>query len=114
MTTSWQERLNEACSTEDVLRVVNEFLSMWSAGEREALSETWPGRIDNVQHLTASAYRFACQLTGTAKTDPELHRLSTFLTKASLRFFEIAERSAAVPHGSAPPRRPRSGGSQGS
>jgi hypothetical protein len=106
MTTAWQDRLDEASSSEDVLRIVSEFLSFWTTGEWQAIPEDCrPRSLQNAQQVNAYAFLLARRLTGSAKTDPGLHRLSTFFTKASLRIYGIAESEARS--GDAQPERRR-------
>jgi hypothetical protein len=84
--------LDKASSIEDVLRVVAEFLSLWTAEEwRLVPADCRPGCLETAQQVNAYAFTLARRLTGTAETEPELHRLSTFFTKASLRGYGIAE-----------------------
>src|ERR1700688_665886 len=60
MTTAWQGRLDEASSIEDVLRVVTEFLSFWTAEERQVIPEVYrPGSPDNAQQVNSHAFRLA-------------------------------------------------------
>jgi hypothetical protein len=96
MNTAWQMRLDEACSNADVLEVVGDFLATWASLELKAIAvELRPAALNNAQQVNAYAFLLARMLTGNAKTQPELHRMSTFFTKASLRIFQLAENARA-------------------
>ncbi|MGZ5036761.1 MAG: hypothetical protein ACXWG1_07990 [Usitatibacter sp.] len=92
MTTTWQVRLDEASTNGGVVEIVRQFLATWVAFDLGALPpDLRPTTLQTAQQVNAYAFLLARMLTGTAKTQPELHRMSTFLTKASLRLFRIAE-----------------------
>ena len=115
MNKAWQARLDRASSTQDVLEVVGEFLSKWPPGEREDIPlDLRPGAFENAQEVIAYAFTLVQRLDGTAKTDPELHRMSTFFTKASLRIFALDEEGALGSDAHAPPARSQRGGSHSS
>jgi hypothetical protein len=101
MTSSgWQERLDQAGSTQDLIGVVNEFLSLWTAEETQRIPEDCRiAYVTSVQQVSAQAYLLAHRKSG--KNDAAMHRLSTFFTNAALRLFRIAEGEAdgAEPRG---------------
>lgn len=108
MNKAWQARLDAASSTQDVLLVVGEFLAKWPPREREGIPvDLRPGAFDSGPQVIAYAFTLAQRLNGTAKTDPELHRMSTFFTKASLRLYALAEEAAPASPAHAPPGRSR-------
>ena len=111
MNKAWQARLDWASSTQDVLQVVGDFLSRWPPREREGIPvDLRPGAFDSAPQVIAYALTLVQRLNGNAKTDPELHRMSTFFTKASLRLFELAEQASLASPAHAPPGRPQRDG----
>ena len=111
MNKAWQARLDGASSTQDVLQVVGEFLSKWPPRERESIPvDLRPGAFDSGPQVIAYAFTLAQRMNGTAKTDPELHRMSTFFTKASLRLFALAEETGLASPAHALPGRSQRGG----
>lgn len=93
----WQMRLDDAWSNDDVLAIVAEFLAAWDSPELRAIpADLLPANLHEAAQVNAYAFLLAHMLTGDARTQPGLHRMSTFFTKASLRIFQLAE-NARVP-----------------
>ena len=92
-TAGWQRRLDEASTQEEVVLVVNDFLAVWTRDEIATLSEDCrPGPIENAQNVNAYALKLAhYQLSADLRASPELRRMTSFLTKAALRIYQILE-----------------------
>jgi hypothetical protein len=94
----WQGRLDESSTSEDVVNVCRDFLVLWSPHELAELplSCRLKGMID-VHGINSYALTLIRQLgIGDRATDPMLHRMSTFFTRAALRLAQILEQTAEV------------------
>lgn len=98
-TPRWQKRLEDASTQEDVVLAVNDFLALWTPDELAALAEDCrPGPIENAQNVNAYALKLAhYQYSADLRASPELRRMTTFLTKAALRIYQILEQTGEYP-----------------
>lgn len=93
--TGWQQRLEWASTTGEVLQVVNDFLSLWTTEETSRIPEECRlVRVDTPMQVTAHAYKLAHRHMATELGDPLTHRMASFFTKAALRMMQIEETSA--------------------
>lgn len=88
----WQGRLDESSTGEGVVLVCQEFLALWKPEELAELPATCrPKTIFDAEEVTTYALRLIRQLgTGDRATDPMLHRMTTFFTRAALRLARMA------------------------
>jgi hypothetical protein len=88
----WQHRLDEASTTDAVVRVVNDFLALWTPEEIALLpADCKPGVFDNTEQVNHYALKLARRHTIGIGEVSAMHRMATFFTKAALRAFQINE-----------------------
>ncbi len=93
----WQGRLNEVATAREVAAVTREFLARLDAHEVAQLPEGLrPSAIGNARNVVYYALKLAHAYSGDAKSQPVLHRVSSFLTKAALRIVQIDEQRLAI------------------
>jgi hypothetical protein len=90
--TGWQQRLEWASTTQEVLQVVNDFLSLWTVEETARIPEDYRlVHVGTAQEVNVHAYKLAHRQLGTEPGDPLTHRMASFFTKAALRMMELSE-----------------------
>jgi hypothetical protein len=94
---AWQQRLNEATTTEDVMWVVRDFLSEWTPGQLQDLPEECrPGRLvdaDDVAIYALTLVQKQCA-DDPAQVLRPVHDMATFFIAASQRISQILAHAA--------------------
>src|SRR5687768_3987283 len=98
---SWQDRVAAAETVDDLVRVANEYLAMWSPAELSRLpTECRPGRLSDAEDVAFYAYTLIRQQCSSSDSSNELHRMAAFFSTVSQRQSQVmAGRPAAdEPH----------------
>lgn len=87
---TWQRRLAEAFTTEQVLWVVKDFLTSWHPEEIAALPDGCrPGPLDSADDVALYAYTLITSQCEAEESNAALHRMATFFAAASNRMSSL-------------------------
>lgn len=83
---TWQQRLAEAFTIEQVLWVVKDFMTSWHPEEIAALPEDCrPGEIESADDVSIYAYKVITRQCAAREPDVALHRMAAFFSAAAQR-----------------------------
>lgn len=92
---SWQQRLHDALTQEDIVDLCREFIAALTPSESGLLPAVCqPPELSSPEDVSDYALTLIRHLgIGDRASAPELYRLSVFFTKASLRLVQVPSRS---------------------
>lgn len=91
---SWQERLDDACTEQEVVEVARDYLTSHHVEIAHLPEDCKPGRIISGADLATYGFALATRhFDGKVQTERLIHRMAAFFVAANMRLSEIASRT---------------------